>query len=138
MEPKELKERYDEYKARIEARKAAGEADLKVIPIDKWKRVLEIEDTEHPGKTKKVTLPGISGETKKERGARVAENRMNRFLDAVDRLDQATSAAYAYTDTQVDTITGVIKTSCDRLIANFERKKGAPAEEKVTKKKFQF
>ncbi len=138
MEQKELNERYEQYKLRIEARKAAGETDLKLQNKNKWIRVVEIDDNENPGKTKKVSLPGISGETGAERGTRVAEARMTKLIDAADRLAQATGPSYTYTPAQVDSIVTAIRATSESLITKFEAKKNASVEEKVEKKVFKF
>ena len=139
MEQRELDERYDQYKAKIEARNAAGEK-LTIQDKKKWIRVVEIEDTKHPGKTKKISLPGVTGETANERGTRVAEVRMSKLLDAADRLEQATSVAYKYAPEQVDKIVAGITTMSESLIRAFNRKKDEEPEvpEEPRKKKFQF
>lgn len=139
METKELNQRYEEYKARIEARIASGEK-ITVQDKKKWQRVVEIPDTDKPGQMKKVTLPGITGETPNERGSRVAETRMSKLLDAADRLEQATGASYKYTPDQVDKIVSAINDMSTKLVKAFEAKKVEPVEvEKAPeKKKFQF
>lgn len=139
METKELNERYNEYKGRMEARNAAGEK-LTIQDKKKWIRVVEIEDTQNPGKMKKVSLPGVTGETANDRGARVAEVRMSKLLDAADRLEQATSVAYSYTPDQVDKIVAAITEMSENLIREFNKKKDEKQDspEDPTKKKFQF
>ena len=139
MEQKELNTRYDEYKGRMETRIAAGEK-LTIQERKKWIRVVEIEDNENPGKMKKVSLPGVTGETANERGSRVAEVRMSKLLDAADRLEQATSSAYKYTPEQVDKIIAGITEMSENLIREFTKKKDEKQEspEEPKKKKFQF
>jgi hypothetical protein len=138
MENLELNERYDEYKTNIEARIAAGEK-VTLVPKDKWIRTVEIPDTEKPGKMKKVRLPGVTGETPIQRGSRVAEVRMSKVMDSLDRLEQATSSAYGYTPEQVDKLVAALKENTDRIIAKFEAKKSEPTKDKpAEKKKFQF
>jgi glutamate-1-semialdehyde aminotransferase len=138
MEQKELNERYEQYKQKIEARIAAGEADLKVQDKKKWIRVVEIEDTENPGKTKRVQLPGISGETSNERGARVAEKRMNKLIVANEGLYALKSTSYQLTEAQINKMVEKIEADAKALTEMLTAKISAPVEQAPVKQKFSF